>query len=205
MNEVPGLASRRRPQAFRDGRLRGGFRLQVPRRARQLHLFSQNSCSQGAVGGIPMNRCRSCWLLFTSLAVASTSFGALAQPPAGPGGKGTRIQGRVVRVQAPNQFLVRMAQNKEVVLYVNPQTRYLLNQRAAQFADLRAGAVVTALYEATDGRNVVSSVTFVEAAPVPPAVEKPGKPTPPVEKKPAPAEAAEESGKEVQIKGMITS
>jgi len=63
-------------------------------------------------------------------------------------------------MQGPNQFVVRTADKREVILHTHPRTRFLLNDRAARFADLREKAEVVVLFDETEGRNVVSSVAI---------------------------------------------
>src|SRR5690349_5069685 len=60
--------------------------------------------------------------------------------PAGPAAGATNIRGRIVRVQGTDQFVVRTPENKEMTFYVNPDTRYMMNNQAAKFTDLRVGA-----------------------------------------------------------------
>jgi hypothetical protein len=72
--------------------------------------------------------------------------------------KGTKIQGHVVRVQGTDRFVVRTADKREVILHVNPQTRFLLNERMARFEDLREGVPITAMFDVMDDRNLASSV-----------------------------------------------
>jgi len=95
-----------------------------------------------------------------ALVVAAFAASAWAQRPAAPPPKGTRIQGHVVRVQGPNQFVVRTADKREVILHTHPRTRFLLNERAVRFTDLREKAAVDILFDETEGRNVASSVTI---------------------------------------------
>ena len=84
---------------------------------------------------------------------------AQAQPaaPAQPGTAARQIQGQIIRT-APDQFVVRTRDNKEVVVYTNPQTRYLLNSRPVQFSDLRVGANINAGYVLEGNRYIASNV-----------------------------------------------
>jgi hypothetical protein len=56
--------------------------------------------------------------------------------------------------------VVRTPEKREVIVHVHPQTKFLLNDRAARFADLREGVEVTTLYDVSDARNLASSVTI---------------------------------------------
>jgi len=109
-----------------------------------------------------MRRFQSLGLVGAVAALVVAAFAALAwaQRPAAPPPKGTRIQGHVVRVQGPNQFVVRTADKREVILHTHPRTRFLLNERAVRFTDLREKAAVDILFDETEGRNVASSVTI---------------------------------------------
>src|SRR5262249_32479952 len=87
---------------------------------------------------------------------------AWAQRPAAPP-KGTRVKGQVVRVQGPNQFVIRTADRKEVILLTDPRTRFLMNERVVRFTDLRERAEVDILFDEREGRNFASSVTIAAA------------------------------------------
>jgi hypothetical protein len=112
-----------------------------------------------------MERTQSQWLLWVATALAFAVFTAPAwtQRPPGQVRKGTRIKGNVVRVQGNNQFVVRTADNREVILFANPQTKFLLENRAARFTDLRTGVAIDALYDVTGDQNFASSVTITPA------------------------------------------
>jgi hypothetical protein len=106
------------------------------------------------------------WLGWVVMAVAfaAFTFAAWAQRPAAPAQKGTRIQGHVVRVQGSDRIVVRTADKREVILHTNPQTRFLLNERVARFADLREGVEINALFDVMGERNLASAVTIIPAA-----------------------------------------
>jgi hypothetical protein len=63
---------------------------------------------------------------------------------------------------------VRTVDKREVILHINERTKFLLNERAVRFADLREGAEIDALFDQVEDRNVASSVT-IAGAKVPPA------------------------------------
>lgn len=93
-----------------------------------------------------------------------------------------QVQGKVVRT-ASDQFVLVGPDQKEVTLFVNPQTRYLLNNKAVAYSDLRNGMNVTAVYTRQGDRFIANNVTFVpQSAPpqpaLPPAPPQPGTPPP---------------------------
>jgi len=110
-----------------------------------------------------MNRVGNYRFALASLAAVLVAA-TLAQSVAGQAGRGTRLRGRVVRVQAPNQFVVRTADNRDLVLFTNPQTKYIHPTRAVGFANLRQGVEVDAVYDLAGRQNVVSALTLVDAA-----------------------------------------
>lgn len=120
-----------------------------------------------------MNRVRHNLLLWSAALAACV---LCAAPAAAQGRKATRLQGRIVRVEGTDQFVVRTTDNKEFVLYADPQTEYLVNKKAARFADLRQGSDVVVYYDRVGKRHVVRSVaitprTVVEDAPAGTTVE----------------------------------
>jgi hypothetical protein len=125
-----------------------------------------------------MRRFQSQWLLWLVAAIVCVAFTvpALGQRRPAPAPKGTKIQGHIVRVQGTDRFVIRTADKREVILHVNPQTRFLLNERAARFEDLREGAEINAVFDVVEDRNLVSSVIItpggaVEAVPAAEIVE----------------------------------
>jgi hypothetical protein len=96
---------------------------------------------------------------FVTLATAVSAQHA-ARPTAQ---KGTRIQGRIVRMQGPDRFVVRTTDKREVILHSNAQTKFLLNSRAARFSDLREGVDIDAIFDVNGDLNVVSSVIITPA------------------------------------------
>lgn len=87
-----------------------------------------------------------------------------------------QIQGRIVRT-APDQFIVQGTGNKEYTFFVNPQTRYLMNNKAAQYSDLRVGTSISAGYVTEGDRYIANTVTVLPAREAPPVKE--GAPPPP--------------------------
>jgi hypothetical protein len=88
------------------------------------------------------------------------------------------LRGRIVRT-GQDQFVVQTRDNKQVTFYTNPQTRYLSNNRAAAFTDLRQGAEITAAYTMDGDRYLANNVTLIpanaqpETAPAQPATQPP--------------------------------
>jgi len=97
-----------------------------------------------------------------ALVVAAFTAPAWSQRPVPPP-KGTRIQGHVVRMHGPNQFVVRTADKREVILHTDVRTKFLLNERAVRFTDLREKAAVVVLFDESEGRNIASAVTIAAA------------------------------------------
>jgi len=77
-----------------------------------------------------------------------------APPPA----EGTLIEGEIVRVVGEDQVIVRTRERKEVTVFVEPRTTYLLNDQPARFTDLRAGVNVHAHVNVRDGRHMAHRV-----------------------------------------------
>jgi len=70
----------------------------------------------------------------------------------------TLIEGEIVRVVAQDQVIVRTAERKEVIVFVDPRTTFLLENRTAKFADLRVGANVHANVHIRDGRHMARQI-----------------------------------------------
>jgi len=67
--------------------------------------------------------------------------------------EGTVLEGEVVRVIGQDQVVVRTAGNKEVIVFVDPKTTYLFDNKPGQFVDLRPGAGITINYDVRDQKN----------------------------------------------------
>jgi hypothetical protein len=115
-----------------------------------------------------MRRFQTRWIAWVLAAVACAVFtmASSAQQRARQSQKGTRIHGHIVRVQGPNQFVVRTADKREVILHTNDQTRFLLNNRAVRFADLRDGAEINAVFDVVEDRNLTNSVIITSSGAV---------------------------------------
>jgi len=94
-----------------------------------------------------------------AVGLATLTASTWAQRPAAPP-RGTRIQGHIVRVAGPNQFVVRTADKREVIPHANPKTKFLLHERPARFLDLRERDEIVAQFDEAEGQNLVSSVTI---------------------------------------------
>jgi len=89
---------------------------------------------------------------------------------------GNRVQGRVTRV-GNNQFVVQTQDGRNVTVFANPQTRYALNNRAAQFSDLRVGSNIYFTYTPQGDQWYADQVTFIPANDnATPAVQPPDAP-----------------------------
>jgi len=81
----------------------------------------------------------------------------IGEEPAPPV-EGTLIEGEVVRVVGEDQVIVRTAERKEVTVFVEPRTTFLLNDQPARFTDLRAGVTINAHINVRDGRHMAHRV-----------------------------------------------
>jgi len=76
---------------------------------------------------------------------------------------GTSVRGKVVRVEGQDRIVVQTSDNKEVVLMSAPTSRYVIDGKAAQFADIRNGVDIRATYNVQDNRYVISSFQVGDA------------------------------------------
>lgn len=154
---------------------------------------------------------RRAWLPVFALAVAWTVPALTAsgqdtprvQTPAG-----LTVRGKIVRMEAPDQFIVRTSDNKEVIFFTNPQTRYTIDGRAGRYADLRVGTAISTGYIVRDDRNWVNTVTVGAAVQEPAPAQRPAPvqdpasaPNPTPAQNPAPAQVTETT----LIRGRIVS
>jgi translation initiation factor IF-1 len=86
--------------------------------------------------------------------VSTVTVGAVETDAA----KVTPLEGTVVRVVGQDQVIVRTKDNKEMVLYVTPQTKYVFADQPARFGDVRAGAEIRVEYDVRDRRNFARSI-----------------------------------------------
>lgn len=71
---------------------------------------------------------------------------------------GPRMRGQVIRILGPDRFVVRTPDNREMILRTDAQTRFLMNQGAARFSDLRERSNVLVRFNRARGRNLARSV-----------------------------------------------
>lgn len=115
-----------------------------------------------------MSAClRSLGSAFACVLLALPAHGQDAKRPAVGVDAGTTIQGRIVRLQGPDRFIVQTREGKEVTLYAAKDARFRMNDRAIRYSDLRVGANVQAAYTRQGDRFVVDTVTVREAAAAP--------------------------------------
>ena len=89
--------------------------------------------------------------------VEGTPPAAAAAPPA-PANAGTTVQGTLVRVEGTDQFIVRTADGKEMILYSQPQTVYKLDNQVVQYKEVQPGTPVTVVYDVRDRRPILRSL-----------------------------------------------
>ena len=74
----------------------------------------------------------------------------------------TLVEGAIVRVVGEDQIVVRDRAEKEVIVFVNPQTKFLLDERPARIVDFRQGANVRINVDVRESRNWARTVTSVK-------------------------------------------
>ena len=70
---------------------------------------------------------------------------------------GTLIEGEVVRVIGQDQVVLRSG-GKEVIVFVDPKTVYLFEEKPGKFVDIRVGAPISVRYEVLEKRNVARNI-----------------------------------------------
>jgi hypothetical protein len=70
----------------------------------------------------------------------------------------TLLEGEIVRVIGTDQVVVRTPARKEVIVFVDPRTTFLLENRAARFTDLRVGHHVRARVHVRGGRHMARQI-----------------------------------------------
>jgi hypothetical protein len=73
----------------------------------------------------------------------------------------TFYEGEIVRVVGQDQVVLRTPQQKEIIVYVQPQTTYRIEDRPATFTDLRPGAQIRVDYEMRDRRPYARGILGV--------------------------------------------
>jgi len=95
---------------------------------------------------------------------ASTAFSQGQNPNTNPNqntnqaASTTTLRGKVVRVEGQDRIVVRTNDNRDITLMANPNTRYVINGKAGQFADLRTGVDFQATYNLQNNQYMVSSI-----------------------------------------------
>jgi hypothetical protein len=76
--------------------------------------------------------------------------------PAAPGN--TVYEGQIVRVVGTDQVVLRTSDGKEVIVYVNPQTTYQLNDQAATFNQFQPGVPIRVEYSVLNNRPIAHRI-----------------------------------------------
>jgi len=71
---------------------------------------------------------------------------------------GTLIEGEIVRVVGEDQVIVRTPERKEVIVFVDPRTTYMFENRTGRFTDLRPGASVRVDVNIHEGRHTARQI-----------------------------------------------
>jgi hypothetical protein len=119
-------------------------------------------------------------------------------PPVGAVLDTNTLRGRIIKLQGPDQVVIRTSAGKELTLFTSAQTRFMVNGKAVQFTDLRVGAEINADFTVRDGRYIVTQIA-VGGAPNAPAVEP--APVRPAEPVPATPTSLELKGSIVRVVG----
>jgi hypothetical protein len=70
----------------------------------------------------------------------------------------TLLEGQIVKVVGKDQVLVKTADGKEIVVFIDPQTRFLLTEQGGTITDLKPGADINVYYDVRDERNMACRV-----------------------------------------------
>ena len=74
----------------------------------------------------------------------------------------TFVEGTVLRVVGEDQIVIRDRADKEVIVFVNPQTKFLIDERPVRLVDFRQGANVRINVDTRDNRTWARTVTSVK-------------------------------------------
>jgi len=88
-----------------------------------------------------------------------------------------QIQGQIMRT-APDLFVVKTRDNKEFNVHINPQTKYLMDNKAILYSELRTGASITTTYVVQGDRYIANDVVVLPASAAAPARPAPVQPAP---------------------------
>jgi hypothetical protein len=75
-----------------------------------------------------------------------------------PAANGTFYEGEVVRVVGNDQVVVKTSDGKEVIVYVNPQTTYRLNDQPATFNQFQPGLPIRVEYSLQNDRSIAHGI-----------------------------------------------
>jgi translation initiation factor IF-1 len=70
----------------------------------------------------------------------------------------TLAQGQVVKVVGKDQVLIKTADGKEVIVFIDPQTRFQLTDQGGTITDLKPGADINVYYGVHEDRNMARRV-----------------------------------------------
>jgi uncharacterized protein (TIGR03000 family) len=74
-------------------------------------------------------------------------------------GNPTVLDGRVIRT-GPDHFVIQSANQGEVTIYTNPQTRFMMNNNPGAFTDIRVGSNVNFGYTMQGDRRFANTITI---------------------------------------------
>jgi len=95
-------------------------------------------------------------------------------PPQQPGANaGRNLRARITKMEGNDRIIVRTQDNRDVILMVNPNTRYIVNGQPSRFADLRADQDINTVYTMDGDRYIVSQVQIGGGDAVTPADNNP--------------------------------
>jgi len=77
---------------------------------------------------------------------------------AAPPDEGTLLEGEIVRVIGSDQVVIRSVERKEVIVFVDRQTKFLFDNKPGQFTDLRPGAQIRVNFDLRDRRHMARHI-----------------------------------------------
>lgn len=89
------------------------------------------------------------------------------QPDPLPPAQVQQLEGRILRTVGTDQFIILTRDNREVTVFTNPETRFLMDGRAVGFTDLQVNRNVTFGYTMQGGRHIANTITINAALPNP--------------------------------------
>ncbi|HLW68077.1 MAG TPA: hypothetical protein VKS79_22355 [Gemmataceae bacterium] len=76
--------------------------------------------------------------------------------------QGAMIEGQVVKVVGQDQVMVRTSDGKEVLVHVNPQTKYMLTAQGGAFTDLKPNAFIGVQYTPQNQLNMATQIVGLQ-------------------------------------------